>query len=93
MPKRAYFVNEYNAWIFNVIEIGIVSKFTKLYEHFYALGYFVEEDKRNFVVTFHQIRLVLILASIGFSIAFVVFLVEILVDKIQVLFYRRQFTN
>lgn len=86
MPKHAYFVNEYNEWISNVIEIGIVSKFTKLYEHFYALRYFVEEDKRNFVLTFHQVQPVLILASIGFSISFVVFLVEILVAKRQ-LFY------
>lgn len=83
MPKNSYFTRQYNEWISQLLEIGILSKFTKLYQYFYAIKFYVEEDKRSFVVTLEQLLPTLSIVGAGYFLALLTFFMELALARWQ----------
>ncbi|XP_048523480.1 uncharacterized protein LOC125504885 [Dendroctonus ponderosae] len=88
MPKNSYFTEQYNEWIGHLMEIGVLSKFIKLYQYFYALKFYVEEDKRSFVVTLEQLLPVLSIVGAGYFLALLIFVMELAVDRWQTIEFK-----
>lgn len=83
MQKDSYFSRQYIEWIAQLIEIGLVSKYSRIYENFYAIENFVEEDRRDFVVTFTQFFPVVVVIVVMYLLAFLLFVFEVTHSSLQ----------
>lgn len=83
MQKDSYFARQYIEWIAQLIEIGLVSKYSRIYENFYAIENFVEEDRRDFVFTFTQFFPVIVVVVVMYFLAFVLFVLEVTHSSFQ----------
>ncbi|XP_066251266.1 uncharacterized protein [Euwallacea similis] len=83
MPRGIYYSQQYHEWFTKLLESGILSKFEKIYENYYAVQHFVEEDNRNFVITLDQLIPTLTLIGAIHLTSFVIFLGEIVQSNIN----------